>query len=67
MCYRILAEFCIFSHFSEKITISPLDEVFPFLDPLLGTVGLDAEVTLLGSTAHGNKVSASLAYITTRL
>lgn len=54
--------FLYFSTFSrEKNTFRPLDNLIPFLDPLLSTIGHGVEVTHLGAIAHGGEMWDSLA------
>jgi hypothetical protein len=39
----------------------PLEDLIPFLDPLLGVIACGAEVTRLGVTGCGAEVPAALA------
>jgi hypothetical protein len=56
--------FCILALFlKKKIRFSLLEEVFPFLDPLLSALCRGAEVTRLGATSHGAKVLAPLSCV----
>jgi hypothetical protein len=45
--------FLFLTYFLTKITFRPLDDLFPDLDPALGTVAYGAEVTQLGGIAFG--------------
>ena len=54
--------FFVFWPFIRKnFTFIPLDNLIPFLDPLLGVIGPGAKITLLGATDCGAEVCDSLS------
>jgi hypothetical protein len=53
--------FLYFSILFKKIIFKPRKKVFPFLNSLLDAIVRGAEITLLGTTTHGDEVLALLA------
>lgn len=59
---RDVSEFLVFwPFFQRNFKFRPLHDLTPFLDPLLDAIGLDAEITCLGSMSYGAEVPAMSA------
>jgi hypothetical protein len=50
--------FGILALFRRNFKFRPLHDLIPFLDPLLDAIGIDAEITCLGSMSYGAEVPA---------
>jgi hypothetical protein len=53
--------FFILALFRKNFMFRPLEDLIPFLDPLLGVIACGAEVTRLGATGCGAEVPTALA------